>query len=63
MCAGDELWALGSSIVGSIGVVGGGFGFVDLIKKVGVDRRIYTAGSEKALADPFRSACMQQQCK
>jgi signal peptide peptidase SppA len=52
-CAGDEIFCDPSSILGSIGVVGGSFGFVDLIKKVGVERRLYTAGEHKATLDPF----------
>ncbi|WP_062227461.1 S49 family peptidase [Aureimonas frigidaquae] len=53
-CAGDEIFADPSSIVGSIGVVAGGFGFVDLIHKIGVERRVYTAGRNKATLDPFQ---------
>ena len=41
------------SIVGSIGVVGGGFGFDHLLGRYGVDRRLYTAGANKARLDPF----------
>jgi signal peptide peptidase SppA len=52
-CAGDEIFVDPSSIVGSIGVVGGTFGFQDLIKKIGVERRLYTAGAHKAMLDPF----------
>src|SRR5438270_3171077 len=52
-CAGDELFCDPSSILGSIGVVGGSFGFQVLIKKVGVERRLYTAGEHKAMLDPF----------
>ncbi len=52
-CAGDEIFADPSSIVGSIGVVSGGFGFVDLIRRIGVERRLYTAGRNKATLDPF----------
>src|SRR6202045_1528542 len=43
-CAGDEIFCDPSSILGSIGVVGGSFGFQELIKKMGVERRLYTAG-------------------
>src|SRR3977135_2892367 len=43
-CAGDEIFCDPSSILGSIGVVGGAFGFQDLIKKIGVERRVYPAG-------------------
>lgn len=52
-CAGDEIFVDPSSIVGSIGVVGGMFGFQELIKKIGVERRLYTAGEHKAMLDPF----------
>ena len=52
-CAGDEIFCDPSSILGSIGVVGGAFGFQDLIKKIGVERRLYTAGAHKAMLDPF----------
>ncbi|MEX6505656.1 S49 family peptidase [Jiella sp. M17.18] len=53
-CAGDEIIADPSSIVGSIGVVSGGFGFVEAIKKLGIERRVHTAGNNKATLDPFR---------
>ena len=53
-CAGDEIIADPSSIVGSIGVVSGSFGFVDLIRKLGIQRRVYTAGRNKATLDPFQ---------
>ena len=52
-CAGDEIFCDPSSILGSIGVVGGSFGLQELIKKVGVERRLYTAGKHKAMLDPF----------
>ncbi len=52
-CAGDEIFCDPSSILGSIGVVGGTFGFQELIKKIGVERRLYTAGVNKAMLDPF----------
>ena len=52
-CAGDEIFCDPSSILGSIGVVGGSFGFQELIKKLGVERRLYTAGAHKAMLDPF----------
>jgi signal peptide peptidase SppA len=51
--AGDEIHADPSSIVGSIGVVSAGFGFDKLIEKLGVERRVYTAGDRKATLDPF----------
>src|SRR3954462_1807101 len=53
-CAGDEIFADPSSILGSIGVVGGSFGFEGLIKKIGIERRLYTAGEHKAMLDPSR---------
>ena len=52
-CAGDEIYAGNSSIVGSIGVVSGGFGFMEMIKKLGIERRLYTSGEKKAMNDPF----------
>tara|TARA_Y100000590_G_scaffold375638_1_gene440698 strand:- start:7158 stop:7979 length:822 start_codon:yes stop_codon:yes gene_type:complete len=52
-CAGDEIYANSSSIVGSIGVIYAAFGLKDLIKKIGVERRIYTAGKNKSTLDPF----------
>ncbi len=52
-CAADEIVADPSSIVGSIGVIGASFGFAKLIEKIGVERRIYTAGVNKAMLDPF----------
>lgn len=53
-CAGDEIFADPSSIVGSIGVVSASFGFPDLLKKIGVERRVYTAGKNKVTLDPFQ---------
>ncbi len=52
--AGDEIYADESSIVGSIGVISGGFGFDQAIAKLGVERRIYTAGKNKSTLDPFK---------
>ncbi|MFL2889505.1 MAG: S49 family peptidase [Pelagibacteraceae bacterium] len=52
-CAGDEIYANSSSIIGSIGVISASFGFKDLIKKLGVERRVYTAGKNKSTLDPF----------
>src|SRR6202521_2013448 len=52
-CAGDEIICDPSSIVGSIGVVGGSFGFGGLIEKLGIERRLYTSGERKAMLDPF----------
>ncbi|WP_422373028.1 S49 family peptidase [Hoeflea sp.] len=53
-CAGDEIIADPSSVVGSIGVISAGFGFTGLIDKIGVERRVYTAGQNKSLLDPFK---------
>src|SRR6202045_3433055 len=53
-CAGDEIFCDPSSILGSVGVVGGSFGFQELIKRIGVERRLYTAGAHKAMLDPFK---------
>jgi signal peptide peptidase SppA len=52
--AGDEIYADASSIVGSIGVIFSGFGFVKAIEKLGIERRVYTAGIAKDALDPFR---------
>ena len=52
-CSGDEIYANASSIVGSIGVIYSGFGFQELIKKIGVERRVHTAGKSKSILDPF----------
>jgi signal peptide peptidase SppA len=51
--AGDEIYAEETSLIGSIGVVSSGFGFTRLIDRLGIDRRLYTAGENKALLDPF----------
>ena len=51
--AGDEIIADPSSIVGSIGVIFAGFGFVDAIDKLGIERRVHTAGKNKSTLDPF----------
>lgn len=53
-CSGDEIYASESSVVGSIGVISAGFGFVDAIKKLGVERRVYTQGENKSVLDPFQ---------
>ena len=53
-CAGDEIVVDPSSIVGSIGVVAALFGFVDAMRKLGVERRVYTAGDAKVILDPFQ---------
>ncbi|MEM7720421.1 MAG: S49 family peptidase [Pseudomonadota bacterium] len=53
-CAADEIWVDRHSITGSIGVISAGFGFNELIGRYGIERRVYTAGKSKSLADPFR---------
>jgi len=50
----DEIYANAASIIGSIGVVSAGFGFDRAIERLGIDRRVYTAGDQKAILDPFR---------
>ncbi|HZQ14509.1 MAG TPA: S49 family peptidase [Pseudolabrys sp.] len=52
-CAADEIFCDQFSIVGSIGVVGGSFGFTKLMDKLGIERRLYTSGEHKAMLDPF----------
>ncbi len=52
-CAADEIYAHPTSLVGSIGVVSGGFGLVGLLDRLGVERRLHTAGVNKARLDPF----------
>jgi serine protease SohB len=51
--AGDEIFSEETSILGSIGVISAGFGFSQLIERLGVERRLYTAGERKSLLDPF----------
>lgn len=53
LCAGQEVYCDPSSIVGSIGVVSGGFGLHALMDRIGVERRLLTAGQSKARLDPF----------
>ncbi len=53
-CAGDEIYAHGASIIGSIGVISAGFGFQDLIARHGIERRMHTSGTHKGMLDPFR---------
>jgi signal peptide peptidase SppA len=53
-CAGDEIVVDPASIVGSIGVVTAGFGFVEAMRKLGVERRVYTSGDAKVILDPFQ---------
>ena len=52
-CAGDNIYAMQSSIIGSIGVISAGFGAVEALKKIGVERRVYSEGKNKGLLDPF----------
>jgi signal peptide peptidase SppA len=52
--AGDEIIVDESSIVGSIGVVSAGFGFPKLLERIGVERRVHTAGEKKVILDPFQ---------
>ncbi len=52
-CAGDEIIADDSSIIGSLGVVSAGFGFPQLLRRLGVERRVHTAGERKSMLDPF----------
>jgi signal peptide peptidase SppA len=53
-CAADEIYADQNSIVGSIGVIAGGFGFPKALAKLGVERRVHTAGESKSTNDPFK---------
>jgi len=50
---GDEIYASNSSIIGSIGVISSGFGFQEAIKKLGIERRVYSQGKNKSVLDPF----------
>ncbi|MEE2745772.1 MAG: S49 family peptidase [Pseudomonadota bacterium] len=52
-CAADEIYADESSVIGSIGVISAGFGFQNAIEKIGIERRVYTAGKMKSTLDPF----------
>ena len=54
-CAGDKIFVDRNSIIGSIGVISGGFGFQELIKKIGVEWRLQTSGESKSFLDPFLS--------
>jgi signal peptide peptidase SppA len=54
-CAADEIYAHDSSIVGSIGVISASFGFPELLSRIGVERRVHTAGERKSMLDPFRA--------
>jgi protease-4 len=59
--AGDEIYANEASLVGSIGVLYNGFGFVDLMQKAGVQRRLITAGANKGFLDPFTALNPEQE--
>ncbi|MFD4193850.1 MULTISPECIES: S49 family peptidase [Amycolatopsis] len=52
-CAADEIYAHRTSMVGSIGVISGGFGFTGLLERFGIERRVHTAGENKKRLDPF----------
>ncbi|SFW51921.1 S49 family peptidase [Amycolatopsis australiensis] len=52
-CAADEIYAHRTSMVGSIGVISGGFGFTGLLERFGIERRLHTAGENKSRLDPF----------
>lgn len=52
-CAGDEIYAHPTSMVGSVGVISSSFGLTGLLDKLGVERRVYTAGTNKMRLDPF----------
>ncbi|MAH89370.1 MAG: S49 family peptidase [Pelagibacterales bacterium] len=52
-CAADKIYAMESSIIGSIGVITSGFGAVEALKKIGIERRVYSQGKNKGLLDPF----------
>lgn len=52
-CAADDIYADPSSVVGSIGVISAGFGFSEAISRLGIERRVVTAGSRKGMLDPF----------
>jgi serine protease SohB len=52
-CAGDEIFAQEASVLGSIGVISAGFGFPEAIRRLGIERRVHTAGAKKGLLDPF----------
>ena len=53
-CSADKIYVMPSSILGSIGVISSGFGFVEIIKKIGIERRVYTKGKNKGMLDPFQ---------
>ena len=51
-CSADKIYVMPSSILGSIGVITAGFGFVEVIKKIGIERRVYSKGKNKGILDP-----------
>lgn len=53
-CAADEIYANPASMIGSIGVISASFGFTEMIDKLGIERRLHTAGRNKSMLDPFR---------
>ena len=53
-CSADEIFADENSIIGSIGVISASFGFHEFINRQGIERRVYTAGEDKSVLDPFR---------
>jgi signal peptide peptidase SppA len=62
-CAGDEIFADPGSIVGSVGVISAGFGFTEMMDKLGVERRMKTAGKSKVLTDPFSAETDEQKAR
>lgn len=52
-CIGEEFYVSGSTLTGSIGVISSGFGYVDAMKKLGVERRVYKEGENKSILDPY----------
>jgi len=52
-CAAEEIYADPASIIGSIGVISAGFGFPELLEKIGIERRVHTSGNKKGMLDPF----------
>ncbi len=52
-CSADEIFASSSSVIGSIGVINAGFGFPQLLERLGVERRVYSEGKHKGMMDPF----------
>ena len=61
LCAGEKSYALRTSIVGSIGVISSSFGAMDLAQKLGIERRVWTAGEHKLPMDPFLPVTTDQE--